>query len=159
MVGTEVEQAGMIKHGSKMIQAVSNVRVPRISLYIGASFGAGNYGMCGYAYEPDFLFTWPNAQTGVMGGAQAAKTMDQVARVAAKRRGIEIDEDQLSAQREKITAHYDRQHTAFYSSGHCLDHGMIDPRDTRKVLGFALQTCWEARNRTLQPNSFGVGRM
>ncbi len=159
MVGTEVEQAGMIKHGSKMIQAVSNVRVPRISLYIGASFGAGNYGMCGYAYEPDFLFTWPNAQTGVMGGAQAAKTMDQVARVAAKRRGIEIDEDQLSAQREKITAHYDRQHTAFYSSGQCLDHGMIDPRDTRKVLGFALQTCWEARNRTLQPNSFGVGRM
>jgi len=159
MVGTEVEQAGMIKHGSKMIQAVSNVRVPRITLYVGASFGAGNYGMCGYAYEPDFLFTWPNAQTGVMGGEQAAKTMDQVARVGAKRRGMEINEDQLAAQRAYITDHFDKQHTAFYSSGQCLDHGMIDPRDTRKVLAFALQTCWEARNRTLHPNSFGVARL
>ena len=78
MVGTEYEHAGMIKHGSKMIQAVSNVKVPKISLYIGASFGAGNYGMCGYAYEPDFLFTWPNATTGVMGGEQAALTMEHV---------------------------------------------------------------------------------
>ena len=74
IVGTKSEQAGMIKHGSKMIQAVTNVRVPRIALYIGASYGAGNYGMCGYAYEPDFLFSWPNASTGVMGGQQAART-------------------------------------------------------------------------------------
>ena len=87
MVGTEYEQAGMIKHGSKMIQAVSNVRVPKITLYIGASFGAGNYGMAGYAYEPDFLFSWPNALTGVMGGEQAAGTMDLVMRMSAKRRG------------------------------------------------------------------------
>jgi len=159
MVGTEYEQAGMIKHGSKMIQAVSNVRVPRISLYVGASFGAGNYGMCGYAYQPDFLFTWPNAMTGVMGGEQAANTMDQVARVSAERRGTEVDEEALEKQRQRITAHFDRQHTAFYTSGRALDHGMIDPRDTRKVLGFALQTCWEARNRELHPNSFGVGRM
>ena len=78
MVGTAYEQGGMIKHGSKMIQAVSNVRVPRITLYIGASFGAGNYGMCGSGYDPDFIFTWPNATTGVMGGEQAAITMEQV---------------------------------------------------------------------------------
>jgi hypothetical protein len=78
MVGTEYERAGMIKHGSKMIQAVSNVRVPRLSLYIGASFGAGNYAMCGYGYKPDFLFAWPNAFTGVMGGEQAAGTMDRL---------------------------------------------------------------------------------
>ena len=159
MVGTEYERAGMIKHGAKMIQAVSNIRVPKISLYIGASFGAGNYGMCGYAYQPDFLFAWPNAVTGVMGGEQAALTMEYVARASAERRGKEVDEAALAAQREAIVAHYDQQSDAFYTSGRCLDHGIIDPRDTRKVLGFCLETVWEARNRKLRPNSFGVARM
>ena len=159
MVGTAYERAGMIKHGSKMIQAVSNVRVPKITFYIGASFGAGNYGMCGYAYEPEFLFAWPNAKTGVMGGEQAAKTMEQVMTNAAQRRGNEPDAEAMAAQMKSIAGHFDRQHDAFYTSGHMLDHGIIDPRDTRKVLGFALETCWEARNRTLRPNSFGVARM
>ena len=159
MVGTEYEHAGMIKHGSKMIQAVSNVKVPKISLYIGASFGAGNYGMCGYAYEPDFLFTWPNAITGVMGGEQAALTMEHVMINSARRRGKEIDTAALKVQKEAIIEHFDRQSDAFYTSGRLLDHGMIDPRDTRKVLGFALQTCWESRNRTLRPNSFGIARL
>jgi len=159
MVGTEYEHAGMIKHGSKMIQAVSNVKVPKISLYIGASFGAGNYGMCGYAYEPDFLFTWPNAITGVMGGEQAALTMEHVMINSARRRGKEIDTAALRVQKEAIIEHFDRQSDAFYTSGRLLDHGMIDPRDTRKVLGFALQTCWESRNRTLRPNSFGIARL
>ncbi len=159
MVGTEYEQAGMIKHGSKMIQAVSNVRVAKISLYIGASFGAGNYGMCGYAYEPDFLFTWPNAVTGVMGGEQAAGTMDLVMRNAMKRRGQEIDEDHLKAQYGTLVAHFDGQSDAFYTSGLGLDQGMIDPRDTRRVLGFALETIAESRHRELKPNSFGVARM
>jgi geranyl-CoA carboxylase beta subunit len=159
MVGTEYEQAGMIKHGSKMIQAVSNVRVPKITLYIGASFGAGNYGMAGYAYEPDFLFAWPNAVTGVMGGEQAAGTMELVARNAAKRRGQDVDEQQLARQRQAIVAHFERQSGAFYTSGRVLDQGVIDPRDTRRVLGFALETILEARHRRLQPNSFGVARM
>jgi geranyl-CoA carboxylase beta subunit len=159
MVGTQYEQAGMIKHGSKMIQAVANVRVPKITLYIGASFGAGNYGMAGYAYEPDFLFAWPNAVTGVMGGEQAAGTMELVARNAATRRGQEVDEQQLAAQRAAIVAHFDRQSSAFYTSGRVLDQGVIDPRDTRRVLGFALETILEARHRRLQPNSFGVARM
>jgi len=159
MVGTEYEQAGMIKHGSKMIQAVSNVRVPKVTLYIGASFGAGNYGMAGYAYEPDFLFAWPNAVTGVMGGEQAAGTMELVARNAAKRRGQPIDEQQLTAQRQAILNHFDRQSDAFYTSGRALDQGVIDPRDTRRVLGFALETIMEQRHRTLQPNSFGVARI
>ncbi len=158
MVGTAYEQAGMIKHGAKMIQAVSNARVPRITLYIGASFGAGNYGMCGYAYEPDFLFAWPNAMTGVMGGEQAAATMAMVARGSAMRRGQPVDEVRLKAQSAAITAHFDKQSDEFYTSGHCLDHGVIDPRDTRKVLGFALDTCREARSRALNPNSFGVAR-
>lgn len=159
MVGTEYERAGMIKHGSKMIQAVSNARVPRIALYIGASFGAGNYGMSGLAYEPDFLFAWPNATTGVMGGEQAAATMTMVARVSAERKGAAVDEKALARQYEAIAAHFDRQSDAFYTSGQCLDHGVIDPRDTRRVIGFCLETCLEAKNRTLQPNAFGVARM
>ncbi len=159
MVGKEYEQGGMVKHGSKMIQAVSNVRVPKITLYIGASFGAGNYGMGGLGYEPEFLFTWPNALTGVMGGEQAANTMDQVARVSAERRGQEVDEAALKAQKDRLIAHFDSQSDAFYTSGRLLDQGMIDPRDTRRVLGFALETCWEARNRDLHPNAFGVARL
>ena len=159
MVGTEYEHQGMIKHGSKMIQAVTNVRVPRIALYIGASFGAGNYGMCGYAYEPDFLFSWPNACTGVMGGEQAARTMRQVAEVGAARRGEAVDEQALQAQEQTIVDIFKRQESAFFTSGRNLDHGVIDPRDTRKVLGFALETCLEGRHREVRPNSFGVGRM
>lgn len=159
MVGAEYEHAGMIKHGSKMIQAVSNVRVPKITFYVGASFGAGNYGMCGYAYEPDFLFSWPNAKTGVMGGEQAALTMEQVMTRSAARRGKTLDPAMLKAQRDKIVSLFDGQSDAFYTSGHMLDHGVIDPRDTRKVLGFTLETCREARRRRLHPNSFGVARM
>ena len=159
MVGKAYEHGGMIKHGSKMIQSVSNVRVPKLTLYIGASFGAGNYGMCGHAYHPDFLFTWPNAMTGVMGGEQAAITMDQVMRGSAARRGESVDEDALKAQSETLIQHYDRQSDAFYTSGRMLDQGVIDPRDSRKVLGFALETCWEGRHRSVQPNSFGVARL
>lgn len=158
MVGTEYERAGMIKHGAKMIQAVSNAGVPRIALYIGASFGAGNYGMSGFAYEPDFLFAWPNAVTGVMGGEQAAGTMDAVARATAGRQGKDVDEDRLAAQSAALKNLFDNQHTAFHTSGRCLDHGIIDPRDTRRVLGFCLETCLEARARRPNPNSYGVGR-
>ncbi|THH38012.1 acyl-CoA carboxylase subunit beta [Aliishimia ponticola] len=158
MVGTAYEQAGMIKHGSKMIQAVSNARVPRIALYIGASFGAGNYGMSGFGYEPDFLFAWPNAVTGVMGGEQAAGTMDMVARATAQRKGIEIDEAKMQRQSDALRNLFDHQHTAFYTSGRCLDHGIIDPRDTRLVLSFCLDTCYEARARQVHPNAYGVSR-
>ncbi|SLN68002.1 Methylmalonyl-CoA carboxyltransferase 12S subunit [Falsiruegeria litorea R37] len=158
MVGTQSEQGGMIKHGAKMIQAVTSVDVPKITLYIGASFGAGNYGMCGYAYDPDFLFAWPNAATGVMGGEQAAGTMEMVARAGMKRKGIEPDEDKLKMQTAMITQHFTKQEGAFYTSGRCIDHGVIDPRDTRRVLGFCLETCIEARVRKVKPTSYGVHR-
>jgi geranyl-CoA carboxylase beta subunit len=158
MVGTRYEHAGMIKHGSKMIQTVTNLRAPKISLYIGASFGAGNYGMCGFAFDPDFLLTWPNAMTGVMGGEQAALTMEQVMTNAAARKGQSIDLIKMEAQHAEITRHFDMQLDAFYTSGRLLDHGMIDPRDTRKVIGFCLATCREARTRILRPNTFGVAR-
>ncbi|MDG1987264.1 MAG: carboxyl transferase domain-containing protein [Halieaceae bacterium] len=159
MVGTEYEQAGMIKHGAKMIQAVSTTRVPKISLYIGASYGAGNYGMCGWSYQPDFLFAWPSARTGVMAGQSAATTMSEVAKVIAARKGIEIETGQLVQQEDAIRAHFDVQEDAFYTSGRVLDHGVIDPRDTRRVLAFCLETVLEGRQRTLTPNSFAVARM
>ena len=159
MVGSQYEHAGMIKHGAKMIQAVMNVKVPKIALYTGASFGAGNYGMCGFSYKPDFLLTWPNAQTGVMGGQQAAKTMEHVMRNSAKRKGKELDEEQFAKQVKGIEHHFDNQSDAFITSGRLIDHGMIDPRDTRKVLGFCLGTCLEAQLRELRPNNFGIARM
>ncbi|WP_371397041.1 acyl-CoA carboxylase subunit beta [Fretibacter rubidus] len=158
MVGTQYEQAGMIKHGSKMIQAVSTITVPKISFHIGASFGAGNYGMAGYAYDPEFLFSWVNARTGVMSGASAAKTMRMVAEVRAARKGETVDEASAQAQEDKITALFTRQESALYTSGRCLDHGVIDPRDTRKVLGFVLDTIAEGRARKVAPNSFAVAR-
>lgn len=159
MVGKDYEQAGMIKHGSKMIQAMTNTSVPRLTLMIGASFGAGNYGMCGRGYDPDFLMTWPNAMTGVMGGDQAATVMEIVAQAQAARTGVEIDKDLAAKQRAALTHIFDSQAGAFYTSGHLCDDGMIDPRDSRKVLGFMLATVWEGRNRRVKENSFGIARM
>ncbi|MDP5209278.1 acyl-CoA carboxylase subunit beta [Microbulbifer sp. 2205BS26-8] len=158
LVGTESERAGMIKHGAKMIQAVSNIRIPKISMIIGASFGAGNYGMCGAAYEPDFLFAWPNAATNVMGGEQAAKTMTQVAESIATRKGKKVDRSALVKQEKFITDYFIRQQDAFYTAGRNLVHSVIDPRDSRRVLGFALETCSEAAIRKCQANSYGVAR-
>ena len=159
IVGAKSERAGMIKHGSKMIQAVRNLEVPRITFMTGASFGAGNYGMCGRAYQPDFLYTFPNARTGVMGGEQAAKTMSMVARGKAAANGQEPDEDALAKQEAYLADIFDSQSSAFYTSGHLMDDGMIDPRDARKTLGFVLETVWETRHRIVRPNSFGIARM
>jgi geranyl-CoA carboxylase beta subunit len=159
IVGTKSERAGMIKHGSKMIQAVRNLEVPRITLMTGASFGAGNYGMCGRHFEPDFLYTFPNARTGVMGGEQAAKTMSMVARGKASAMGQEADEEVLAKQEAYLANMFDSQAGAFYTSGHLMDDGMIDPRDARKTLGFLLETVWETRHRTVRPNSFGIARV
>ena len=159
MVGKKYEQAGMIKHGAKMIQSVSNVRVPKITFYIGASFGAGNYGMCGLGYNPDFIFSWPNAKIGVMGGKQAASTMRQVFELSAKKRNEKLDEKQLEQNELQMIKDFDKQSDIFYVSGRLLDQGIIDPRDTREVISFALKTCFEAKKRKLKPNSFGVARM
>ena len=159
LVGKAYEQAGMIKHGAKMIQAVTNADVPRITLLIGASFGAGNYGMCGRGFDPDFVFSWPNAKTGVMGGEQAATVMEIVADAQAARAGVEPDVKKRAAQRETLTHIFDSQSSAFYTSGHLLDDGVIDPRDTRKLLGVLLPIVMEAKIRKLRPNSFGVARI
>ena len=159
MVGKESEQAGMIKHGSKMIQAVTNASVPQITIQCGASFGAGNYGMCGRGYAPRFLFSWPSARTAVMGGEQAARTMQIVTEAAQARKGLQADAAQSQAQFDKIVQVFESQADAFYTSGLLLDDGVIDPRDTRAVLAFCLDTIQEAQEKTLRPLQFGVARM
>jgi len=158
IVGRESEQAGMIKHGSKMIQAVSNASVPRITLMCGASFGAGNYGMCGRGYAPDFAFSWPNARTAVMGAEQAAGTMATVMEAGAARKGIAVDPAMIEGLKQQIIATFERQTGAFYTSALLLDDGVIDPRDTRRVLAMCLDVCEEARRRTVRPMQFSVAR-
>ncbi|MDP1782599.1 MAG: carboxyl transferase domain-containing protein [Hydrogenophaga sp.] len=159
MVGKDSEQGGMIKHGSKMIQAVTSATVPQITIQCGASFGAGNYGMCGRGYEPRFLFSWPQAKTAVMGGEQAARTMRIVAEAGMARKGITPDPVQMQAQFDQIVNVFESQADAFYTSGLVLDDGVIDPRDTRAVLAFCLDTCAEAAACEPRPMQFGVARM
>ena len=159
MVGKDSEQGGMIKHGSKMIQAVTNATVPQITIQCGASFGAGNYGMCGRGYSPRFLFSWPQAKTAVMGGEQAARTMQIVAEAGMVRKGITPDPAQMQAQFDQIVNVFESQADAFHTSGLVLDDGVIDPRDTRAVLAFCLDTCAEAAAREPRRMQFGVARM
>jgi geranyl-CoA carboxylase beta subunit len=159
IVGRQSEQDGMIKHGSKMIQAVTNATVPQITIQCGASFGAGNYGMCGRAYAPRFLFSWPGAKTAVMGGEQAARTMQIVTEAALARKGIAPDAAESQKQFDRIVAMFEAQADAFYTSGLMLDDGVIDPRDTRAVLAFCLDTIAQAHARELRPVQFGVARM
>jgi geranyl-CoA carboxylase beta subunit len=158
IVGTEAERAGMIKHGAKQIQALSNATVPQITIHCGASFGAGNYGMCGRGFHPRFVFSWPNSRTAVMGPQQAAGTMEIVMREGAARKGVPVDEVKLAAMTARIKDTFERQMHAFYTSGLLLDDGLIDPRDTRRVLALTLSLCDESARRTLHPMQFGVAR-
>jgi geranyl-CoA carboxylase beta subunit len=158
IVGTESERGGMIKHGSKMIQAVANASVPQVTIQCGASYGAGNYGMCGRGFAPRFLFSWPNARTAVMGAEQAATTMAIVMEESARARGIEPDRTQIDGMRAKIVETFERQTSAFYTSGRMLDDGVIDPRDTRRVLGFVLSLFRRSDRVVLRPLDFGVAR-
>ena len=138
MVGTEYEQAGIIRDGALMINAVSNSRVPHLTVIMGASYGAGNYGMCGRAYDPRFLFSWPGAKSAVMGPAQLAGVLSIVARQAAAARGQDYDEAGDEAMRRAVEEQIEAQSVAFAMSGRLYDDGVIDPRDTRTVLGLCL---------------------
>jgi geranyl-CoA carboxylase beta subunit len=133
--------------------------VPQITIQCGASFGAGNYGMCGRGYAPRFLFGWPLAKTAVMGAEQAAQTMRIVAEAGAARKGAAPDAAALDAQSARIIEMFQRQADAFYTSGLLLDDGVIDPRDTRAVLAQCLRMCRDAQRRELRPTPFGVARM
>jgi geranyl-CoA carboxylase beta subunit len=159
MVGREAEAAGIVKHGSKMIQAVANATVPQITLHIGASFGAGNYGMCGRGFDPRFIFAWPNNRIAVMGGPQAAGVMRIVTEEGARRAGKPADTAALDKMEAAIIAQFDRESTALFATARLWDDGLIDPRDSRKVLAYCLSICREAEQRPLKPITFGVARM
>ncbi|WP_166254295.1 acyl-CoA carboxylase subunit beta [Marinobacter salicampi] len=159
MVGTHSEQNGIIKHGSKMIQAVANCRVPKFAMVIGGSYGAGNYAMCGRGLDPRFIFAWPNSRTAVMGPAQAGKVMRIVAEDKQRRSGIEPDPKTLDFLEQATAKKLEDGSTALYGTARLWDDGLIDPRDTRRVLALVLSLYREAEARPLRPNTFGVARL
>jgi geranyl-CoA carboxylase beta subunit len=159
MVGRAAEHAGAIKHGSKMIQAVANARVPKFTIVLGGSFGAGNYGMCGRGFDPRFIFSWPSARTAVMGGAQAAKVMELVSAAKLQREGHTPDPAALQAMSEQLRLRIDKESDVLFGTARLWDDGVIDPRDTRHVLALCLALAAEAEQRTLRPNTFGIARL
>ncbi|HGN2093576.1 TPA: geranyl-CoA carboxylase subunit beta, partial [Pseudomonas aeruginosa] len=158
MVGTESERQGVIKHGSKMIQAVANARVPKLTLVVGGSYGAGNYAMCGRGLDPRFIFAWPNSRTAVMGGAQAGKVLRIVTEEKHAKEGKEADPKMLEMLETVTAQKLDSQSTALYGTASLWDDGLVDPRDSRRLLGYLLDICAEAEARPLKGNSFGVAR-
>jgi acetyl-CoA carboxylase carboxyltransferase component len=157
MVGAEYEQGGIIKDGAKMINAVSNSTVPHLTIVMGASYGAGNYGMCGRSYSPRFLFTWPNSRSAVMGPAQLAGVLSIVARESAADRGLPFDEEADARMRAAVEDQIERESVALANSGRLYDDGIIDPRDTRTVLGFCLSVVHNEEIRGQR--GYGVFRM
>ncbi|GAC67797.1 acyl-CoA carboxylase subunit beta [Gordonia soli] len=157
MVGKEYEQNGIIKHGSMMINAVSNSKVPHISVLVGASYGAGHYGMCGRAYDPRFLFAWPSAKSAVMGAAQLAGVISLVSRAATEARGGVVDEEADAGMKKMIEAQIEAESVPAFLSGMLYDDGVIDPRDTRTVLGLCLSAIHSGP--VAGTSDFGVFRM
>ncbi|MCL4287889.1 MAG: acyl-CoA carboxylase subunit beta, partial [Thermoleophilia bacterium] len=157
IVGEDYEQRGIVKAGAKMINAVANAGVPKLTLMMGGSYGAGNYGMCGRSFEPRFIFSWPNHKTAVMGPKQLAGVMEIVMRAGAERRGIEVDEEALAAGTKAVEEQIEDESDAFVASGELWDDGIIDPRDTRTVLGIALSAALSAACEG--SGRFGVFRM
>ncbi|MBP0601355.1 carboxyl transferase domain-containing protein [Aeromonas sanarellii] len=160
MVGSQAEQEGIAKHGAKLVTAVACSRVPKITLIVGGSFGAGNYGMCGRAYEPDFLFSWPNSRISVMGGEQAAGVLVQVRRDRLAAEGKALSEQEAEAIRAPVIAQYEQQGHPYYASARLWDDGVIDPAQSRTVLALALATCQGALSAsTTSPEQYGIFRM
>ncbi|SFH69922.1 carboxyl transferase domain-containing protein [Modicisalibacter xianhensis] len=156
MVGSKYEQEGIAKHGAKLVTAVACAKVPKFTVLIGGSFGAGNYGMCGRAYDPNLLFMWPNARISVMGGDQASNVLAQVKRDQYERDGSEWSADDEAAFKAPIREQYERQGHPYYASARLWDDGVIDPLQTRDVLGLALEA---AMNADVEETRFGVFRM
>ena len=157
MVGQEYEAGGIAKDGAKLVHAVANARVPKLTVVIGGSFGAGNYGMCGRAYGPRFLWMWPNARISVMGGEQAANVLltvkqDQLARLGRP----PLDEAQAAAFKQPILDKYEAEGSPYYAGARLWDDGILDPAQTRTVLGLALSACL---NAPVEETRYGVFRM
>lgn len=156
MVGREYEAGGIAKHGAKMVNAVATTRVPKFTIVIGGAFGAGNYSMCGRAYSPRFLWMWPNARVAVMGGPQAAMTLSTVRRNQIERSGGEWSAEEQEAFEAPVREQFEEQSHCYYSSARLWDDGVIDPADTRRILGMALEV---AGGAPLDDAGFGVFRM
>ncbi|MFQ2188410.1 carboxyl transferase domain-containing protein [Aeromonas jandaei] len=156
MVGSSAEKEGIAKHGAKLVTAVACSWVPKITLIVGGSFGAGNYGMCGRAYEPDFLFSWPNSRISVMGGEQAAGVLVQVRQDKLAAEGKSLSEQEAAAIRAPVIEQYERQGHPYYASARLWDDGVIDPAQSRAVLALALAACQGAR---IAPEQYGIFRM
>ncbi len=156
MVGSKYEAAGIAKHGAKMVTAVANARVPKLTVIVGGSFGAGNYAMCGRAYDPRFLWSWPNTRISVMGGEQAANVLAQVTRDKHVKHNITWTEAEEDAFKDSLRTQYDSQGNPYYASARLWDDGVIAPTDTRKVLGLSLSV---ALNAPIESTQFGVFRM
>ncbi len=159
IVGVEAERAGIVKNGSKMIQAVTNATVAKITLQIGGAFGAGHYAMCGRSFGPRFIFSWPTNRIAVMGGEQAAKVMQIVMEEGMRARGMEPPEGAFEEQTKMIVGGYDIQSTALFGTARLWDDGVIDPRQSRRVVGLCLAIAAEGDRRTVRPNVFGVARL
>jgi acetyl-CoA carboxylase carboxyltransferase component len=158
MVGTDYEQRGIIKDGAKLINAVSNSRVPHLTLMVGASYGAGNYAMSGRAYDPRFVFSWPSHRIAVMGGKQLAGVMSIIRRQSAERSSRPFDDIADAAESARIIEQIDHESLALFATGRVWDDGIIDPRDTRVVLGLALSAAVNATPR-VDDGNFAVFRM
>jgi len=156
IIGKEYERKGITKDGHKMVAAVSNARVPKLTVIIGGSFGAGNYAMCGRAYDPRFLWMWPHARISVMGGEQAASVLRQVQTAKMKRMGIEPNEEAMAMVEQQVLGVYDKESSAYFSTARLWDDGILDPAKTREVLGLALGVAFEPEDR---PINYGIFRM
>jgi 3-methylcrotonyl-CoA carboxylase beta subunit len=156
MVGKKYEEGGIAKHGAKMVAAVACANVPKYTVVVGGSFGAGNYGMCGRAYNPRFMWMWPNARISVMGGEQAAGVLAQVKRANFERKNINWSEQEESDFKQPIIDQFDKQSDPYYASARLWDDGIIKPADTRRVLGLAISASF---NIKAEETRFGVLRM
>jgi 3-methylcrotonyl-CoA carboxylase beta subunit len=156
IVGKQYERAGIAKDGAKLVHAVANAVVPKFTVVIGGSFGAGNYGMCGRAYEPRLLWMWPNARISVMGGEQAAGVLTTVKRDQLARQGQTLSPEDEDAIRQPILEKYDREGSPYYSTARLWDDGVLDPVETRRALALGLSAAW---NAPIPPPRFGVFRM
>jgi len=161
MVGRQVEALGSVRCGARMIQAVANATVPKLTLLVGGAFGAGHYAMCGRAYDPDFIFAWPSNRVAVMGGQQAGEVYRIISAEKIEQRGGELTasvESELKAIAQQVTQKIDQESSALFATARLWDDGIIDPRDSRRVLGEALSICLEGRATTLRAINFGVAR-
>jgi len=155
-VGKKYENNGIAKDGAKLVTAVSCAEVPKFTVIIGGSYGAGNYGMCGRAYSPRFLWMWPNARISVMGGEQAANVLSEIKRASLKKRGVEWDIQEEEIFKKDIHAQYEAKGHPFYASARLWDDGIIDPKSTRTVLGLGLAA---SANAPIPETKFGIFRM